>query len=97
MVGGDMKFYLISLDDGGILFFPSMSSLERNNYLLLEGHRCAIVNLSVSEDQNTFYTLGQSDQMLLEWKVEELKPIFPLQKETANGSQSRPINCDWYN
>jgi hypothetical protein len=50
LVGGDIKFYLIALDDGGMLFFPKMSSLEHNNYLLLEAHRCPIVNVSVSED-----------------------------------------------
>ena len=27
MVGGDMKFYLIGLSNGELLFFPSMSSL----------------------------------------------------------------------
>ena len=70
-----MKFYLIALDDGGMLYFPSMSSLYCNKYLLLEGHHCPIVNLSVSEDQNTFYTLGRTDKMLLEWRVDELKPI----------------------
>lgn len=65
IVGSDMKFYLIALDDGAMLFFPSMSSLDHLNYLLLEGHRCPIINLAVSEDQNSFYTLGQTDKMLL--------------------------------
>jgi hypothetical protein len=65
IVGSDMKFYLISLDDGAMMFFPSMSSLDNHNYLLLEGHRCPIINLAVSEDQISFYTLGQSDKMLL--------------------------------
>lgn len=27
IVGSDMKFYLIALDDGSMLYFPSMSSL----------------------------------------------------------------------
>jgi len=69
IVGSDMNFYLISLDDGAMMFFPSMSSLDHHNYILLEGHQCPIINLAVSEDQNSFYTLGQSDKMLLEWKV----------------------------
>ena len=48
LIGSDIKFYIIALDDGAVLYFPSMSSLERNNYLILEGHRCSIVNLVVS-------------------------------------------------
>ena len=70
IVGGDIKFYLISLEDGSLLFFPSMGSLARSNYLHLGGHRCPIINICVSEDQKSFYTLGQKDKMLLEWSVE---------------------------
>jgi hypothetical protein len=70
-IGGDMKFYLISLTTGEILYFPSMSCLNSKNYLVLKAHNCQIANLIVDEGQKSFYTLGQKDQMLLEWLVEE--------------------------
>jgi hypothetical protein len=50
-VGGDMKFYLISLTTGEILYFPSMSSLPLKNYIILKSHNCAIANIAVSDEQ----------------------------------------------
>jgi len=68
-VGGDMKFYMISLTTGEFLYFPSMSCLNTKNYLVLKGHHCDIANVIVEEGQRSFYTLGKGDQMLLEWAV----------------------------
>ena len=50
-IGGDMKFYLISLSSGEILFFPNMSSLPKKNYIFIAAHNCPISNIIVSEDQ----------------------------------------------
>lgn len=64
-IGGDMKFYLLSLTSGQLLYFPSMESLPNKNYLLLRAHNCPIANIAVAEDQTRFFTLGRSDCMLL--------------------------------
>jgi hypothetical protein len=70
-VGGDMKFYLLTLSTGELLYFPSMSSLQHKNYLVLRAHHCPIANVVLSQDQSLFYTIGESDSMLLEWSVRE--------------------------
>lgn len=60
-----MKFYILTLTTGEFLYFSSMSSLISKNYLIFAGHRCEISNVVISEGQDSFYTLGKSDQMLL--------------------------------
>lgn len=75
-VGGDMKFYLFTLTTGEMLYFPSMSSLQHKNYLMLRAHQCPIANVVISEDQSLFYTVGESDSMLLEWSVHEQRSQF---------------------
>lgn len=72
-----MKFYMICLTTGEFLYFPSMSCLNSKNYLVMKGHHCDIANVVVEENQKSFYTLGRSDQMLLEWVVKEQTPPLP--------------------
>jgi hypothetical protein len=75
-VGGDMKFYLLALSTGELLYFPSMSSLPHKNYLIIMAHQCCIANVVISHDQSLFYTIGESDSMMLEWSVREQRPKF---------------------
>lgn len=56
------------------MYFPSMSSLQHKNYLLLPAHQCPISNLAISEDQTSFFTVGETDHMLLEWAVKQHQP-----------------------
>lgn len=60
-----MKFYLFTLTTGELLYFPSMSSLQHKNYILQRAHQCAISNVVMSEDQSLYYTVGETDCMLL--------------------------------
>lgn len=79
-LGGDMKFYLVSLTTGEILYFPSMSSLPLKNYIILKSHNCAISNIVISDQQDIFFTVGETDGMLLQWSVSTQSNKFKVQK-----------------
>jgi hypothetical protein len=53
-----------------------MSSLPHKNYLIIRAHQCFIANVVISQDQSLFYTIGESDSMMLEWSVREQRPKF---------------------
>lgn len=53
-----------------------MSSLPHKNYLIIKAHQCCIANVVISHDQSLFYTIGESDSMMLEWSVREQRPKF---------------------
>jgi hypothetical protein len=72
-LGGAMKFSILTMNEHGIYFFSSHDALERGNYTVLNPHKCPVARIAVNDTQTQFFSLGETDDTLIEWSVFETK------------------------
>lgn len=70
LLGQELK-YIVSADENGIItLWKDAEQLESNCGGLLRGHSSKIVSMAVTKHQDYLFSLGYSDNTILEWKVD---------------------------
>lgn len=72
IIGGDIKLYLAAGEHGYIYFWKDKNQLENNCGGFLKGHACNVSTLVMKKNQDAFFSVGMSDNTLIEWKIDTI-------------------------
>ena len=70
VLGADVKVFVAAGEGGYIYFWRDREQLENNCGGYLKGHASNISRLLMSKSQEVFYSVGATDNTLIEWRVE---------------------------
>ncbi|EGR31153.1 hypothetical protein IMG5_116830 [Ichthyophthirius multifiliis] len=70
IIGGDIKIFLAGGETGYIYFWKDKKQIEQNCGGYLRGHSSAISRLGMCKTQDSFFSLGSTDNTVIEWKIE---------------------------
>lgn len=65
-----MKIFLGAGESGYVYFWRDREQLEQNCGGFLRGHASNVSRMQMTKSQDVFYTVGQSDGTLIEWKID---------------------------
>lgn len=91
VLGADIKVFLAAGEGGYIYFWRDREQLENNSGGYLRGHASNVSRLIMAKSQDMFYSVGASDNTLIEWKVDFInddgdfsKPFTDTAKHSTN-------------
>lgn len=94
VLGGDMKYVLLCLAKGKLLFFDKLTSLSNRSYRTFQVHQGAIEGLLVAEDQKMFWTLCSVDRMLVQWRANSFPSYQGYNHRVLEGMKEREVYDD---
>ena len=63
-----MRYFLAGDDNCNVYFWKDKNQLEQKCGGILKGHSSMVYRLEVAKSQTYFYSMGLSDNTIIEWK-----------------------------
>jgi hypothetical protein len=83
IIGGDVKVFLSGGEGGYIYFWRDREQLENNCGGFLRGHGSNVSRILMTKSQDMFYSVGENDCTLIEWKIEFINDITDFSKPSG--------------
>lgn len=92
LLGQELKYIVAGNENGVITLWKDAEQLENNCGSLLRGHASKIVSISVTKHQDFLYSLGYSDNTILEWSVDLVTGQAQENKFNVNKKEASLVN-----
>lgn len=97
LLGQELKYIVSGNENGVITLWKDAEQLEANCGSLLRGHASKIISIAVTKHQDFLYTLGYSDNTILEWSIDLVtgqlqETKFNKKKKDTSGFNNLPYD-----
>lgn len=90
LLGQELKYIVAGDETGVVTLWKDEDQLDSNCGTLLRGHSSRIRYLAVTKHQDFLYTLGYSDNTIIEWKVDLV--TGPLQENRIKNTRTEKLS-----
>jgi WD40 repeat protein len=90
LLGQELKYIVAGDESGVITLWKDGYQLEANCGSILRGHASKVISMAVTKHQDYLFTLGYSDNTILEWKIDLV--TGPLAESKFNTKKNESIN-----